>query len=198
MFMCSLPFLDRLYYCLLRLRAVGCAIWLLLLVPIANVYASENDDFTDRLKVAFTYKIIQFIEWTGDAGGESKGPVNLCVLSGNQLDRLFADFDGKAVNGRAVQVAFLNQLPKSSGQCDVLYIGHAEQIRLPQILQHVESIGKILTVSDIEQFAKSGGMVAFKANERSVKMEINVSSATNSGIKISSKLLEVANIVERD
>lgn len=165
---------------------------------INAAYASGGDDFTDRIKVAFTYKIIQFIEWTEDAGDASKSPVIICVLADKQLDRLFADFEEKEINGRSVQILFLEQPPKSSDLCGVLYIGSLEQTRLPQILQQIESQGKILTVSDIEQFAKSGGMVELKVHGRSVKMEVNVSSATNVGIRISSKLLEVANVVQRD
>lgn len=146
--------------------------------------------------MAFTYKIIQFIEWTED--DENKGPVTICVLADKQTDRLFSDFEGKEVNGQAVQVLFLEQSPKASDLCGVLYIGNLEQPRLPQILHQIASMGKILTVSDIDQFAKLGGMVELKVHGRSVKMEVNVSNATNVGIRISSKLLEVANIVQRD
>ena len=163
---------------------------------LTTVYASGIDDFTDRIKVAFTYKIIQFIEWTENT--DSNAPVILCVLADKRLDRLFTDFEGKEINGQTVQLLFLEQPPKPSELCGILYIGNLEQARLPQILQQITPQGKILTISDIDQFAKLGGMVELKVHGRSVKMEINVSSATNVGIRISSKLLEVANIVQRD
>ena len=178
----------------LKLRSVLLSVCLF--AELTTAYASGIDDFTDRIKVAFTYKIIQFIEWTENT--DSNAPVILCVLADKRLDRLFTDFEGKEINGQTVQLLFLEQPPKPSELCGILYIGNLEQARLPQILQQITPQGKILTISDSDHFAKLGGMVELKVHGRSVKMEINVSSATNVGIRISSKLLEVANIVQRD
>lgn len=193
--MCLLPFSDERYSIPLKLRASSCAV-LLLFVELSTAYAIGGDDFSDRIKVAFTYKILQFIELTDDAGSESNGSVTICVLAGKQLDQLFADLEGKEINGHEVKVLFLNQAPKSSDLCGVLYIGNSEQARLPRILQQSAPVSKMLTVSDIDRFARLGGMVELKIHDNGAKMEINVSNATNAGIRISSKLLEVANIVQ--
>ena len=195
--MCLYRLFVKHYSNTLKLGVACCAI-LLVFAGLTSAYASENDDFTNKIKVAFTYKIIQFIELTDDPGSKSNGFVTICVITGKQLDRLFADLEGREINGDKVKVLFLSQSPSSSDQCGVLYIGNSEQARLPQILQQIAPPNKILTVSDIDQFARLGGMVELKIHEKGVKMEINVSNVTNAGIRISSKLLEVAHIVQRD
>lgn len=195
--MCLCPLFAK--HCLspLKLRITCCAI-LLVFIGLTTAYASENDDFTDKIKVAFTYKIIQFIELADDSDSKSNDFVTICVIAGKQLNRLFADLEGKEINGDEVKVLFLNQAPRSSDPCGVLYLGNSEQARLPQILQQIAPSNKMLTVSDIDQFARLGGMVELKIHEKSVKMEINVSNVTHAGIRISSKLLEVAHIVQGD
>lgn len=55
-------------------------------------------------------------------------------------------------------------------------------------------LGKILTISDIDQFASLGGMIELKIQETNVKMHINLSSADKKGIHFNAKLIEVAKI----
>jgi len=181
----------------LKFHASCCAM-LLVFAGLTTASADENDGFIDKIKVAFTYKIISFIELTDNTANENRGSVSICVIAGNQLDRLFADLDGKEVNGNEIKVLFLTQSPKAADHCGVLYIGNSEESRLPQILQQIASLNEMLTVSDMDRFARLGGMVELKVHEKNVRMEINVSNVTKIGIRISSKLLEVAHIVPGD
>lgn len=167
----------------------------ILLLGLNTAYASENDDFFNKIKVAFTYRLIQFVDLTDN---QNNSPITLCVLAGSQTNQVFADFEEKEISGQNISVLFLNQIPKSSDQCNVLYISHAEQAQWPHILKQIAPLGKLLTVSDIDQFAKLGGMVELKIHDQNIKIEINISNAKNIGLRFSSKLLEVAKIVEKN
>lgn len=191
------PLFAKDYRNPLKFHASCCAM-LLVFIGLTTASADENDGFIDKIKVAFTYKIISFIELTDNAANEGRGSVSICVIAGNQLDRLFADLDGKEINGNEIKVLFLTQSPKAADHCGVLYIGNSEESRLPQILQQIASLNEMLTVSDMDRFARLGGMVELKVHEKNVRMEINVSNVTKIGIRISSKLLEVAHIVPGD
>ncbi len=175
-------------------RPIWCGILLYgasLFAGLRPAYADEKDDFFDRIKVAFTNKIIHFIDLPALVGK----PITLCVLANENLNKLFADFEWKQVNGQDIQVLYIKQPPQLSDQCNILYIGHSEKHLLRYTLKQTASLGKLVSISDIEQFAKLGGIVEFKIHQNNIKMDINLSKATQIGIRFSSKLLEVANIV---
>ncbi|TAK03147.1 MAG: YfiR family protein [Candidatus Manganitrophaceae bacterium] len=53
----------------------------------------------------------------------------------------------------------------------------------------------VLTVSDIGQFAKEGGMVQLLTEQNRVRFAINVAVIERAGLKPSSQLLKLAQIV---
>ena len=55
----------------------------------------------------------------------------------------------------------------------------------------------MLTVGEGAEFLRQGGMVAFVVENRRVRFDINLTAAAKSGLRISSKLLNVARSVER-
>ena len=56
----------------------------------------------------------------------------------------------------------------------------------------------MLTVSDMERFAHRGGIITLLTIQDRIRFEINVEAARRSGVKISSKLLKLANIVTNE
>ena len=50
----------------------------------------------------------------------------------------------------------------------------------------------VLSVSDIEEFCPSGGVIAFAMEGQRVRFRINVNAAARANLKISSKLLQLA------
>ncbi len=62
------------------------------------------------------------------------------------------------------------------------------------LLAHLKA-NPVLTVGDIENFTKAGGVIAFTLEDNRVRFAINVDAAQRAGLKISSKLLSLARIV---
>ncbi len=54
----------------------------------------------------------------------------------------------------------------------------------------------VLTVGDAEDFARLGGMINFRVEENKVRFEINPAAATRAGLRISSRLLGVARVIQ--
>jgi hypothetical protein len=79
-------------------------------------------------------------------------------------------------------------------RCHILFISESEKENLSQIFVKV-SDWPVLTVSDMEGFAKRGGIINFITVEKKIHFEINVDVAERSGLRISSKLLRLAKIV---
>ena len=50
----------------------------------------------------------------------------------------------------------------------------------------------VLTVSDIGNFAESGGMIGFVTDDNKVKVEVNAKAITSAGLRVDAQLLEIA------
>jgi hypothetical protein len=55
----------------------------------------------------------------------------------------------------------------------------------------------VLTIGEGENFVHDGGMIAFVVENRRVRFGINETAAAAAGLKLSSKLLNVAKSVEK-
>jgi len=79
----------------------------------------------------------------------------------------------------------------------LLFISRSERGRLSQIFDELGP-GSVLTVGDVEGFAREGGGINFYVENNKLAFEINLFTARNRGIRLSSQLLSLGKIVERD
>jgi hypothetical protein len=71
----------------------------------------------------------------------------------------------------------------------------AEMKAVPRILASIRGLS-ILTVGEAKGFAEHGGMINLTQEENRLRFEINLDAAQQSRLKISSKLLALAKIVQ--
>jgi hypothetical protein len=147
------------------------------------------------VKSAFLYNFARFVEWPAEAPGAVAPRVTICVLGtdpfGQTLDQTVA---GKAIGMRPFAVARIRSVAEAAA-CAVVFVSTAEAPRLSSVLAAFRSL-PVLTVGDVDGFAEAGGIIGmFVENER-VRFEINVGAANEAHLKISSKLLSLARIVD--
>jgi hypothetical protein len=174
----------------LRRAAVGAlGVAAMLVVPSIAAPAQEADE--KLLKVAFIYNFAKFTTWPDAAFSDARAPVVLCVVGKHDLGDAFETVQGKAVGGRTVAVKYLSAY-RNKDQCNVVYVAASEKQRLDRIV----STGKethALTVSDMDDFAESGGIIRMvRGADDRIGFEINARAAEESGLKLSSKLLNLA------
>jgi hypothetical protein len=80
--------------------------------------------------------------------------------------------------------------------CRVLFISSSETSELGDVLAALGA-APVLTVSDMADFVKLGGMIQFVADGNRVKFEINDGASQRAGLSLSSELLKVARLVRR-
>ena len=76
----------------------------------------------------------------------------------------------------------------------MLFISASERDRLDSILDAIAE-QPILTVADMPRFARTGGIIALKVVDNRFRLEINTGVADKAGLKLSSKLLRLAETV---
>jgi len=77
-----------------------------------------------------------------------------------------------------------------------VFVSSSETNRLKDILAALDK-ANILTVSDIPQFSKLGGMIQFVLDGNKIRFEVNLTAAENAGLTLSSELLKVATAVRK-
>lgn len=161
-----------------------CGAMLLLTLTPAHAGPSEYE-----IKAAFIYQIAKFVEWPA-----SSVPLRLCILGGNPFGAALDTIRGKPVNERKLEVMPLD-MGADTRECAMLFIAAPAERHLDRIAAISRGAG-MLTIGDTEGFAKRGAMVNFFLENGKVRFEINLNAVHQGGLKISSKLLSLARIVD--
>jgi hypothetical protein len=176
-------------------RTIGTSLLAVAMLVCARAHADDAPQGPSeyQVKAAFLYNFVKFIDWP--AGQE--GPIELCVLGkdpfGGAIERVIA---GKAVNGRPLAIRRIGDIA-AARTCQVLFVSASEASRVSEITKAVHT-WSVLTVSEIDRFSERGGIVTFLMEGQRVRFQINPKAAASAGLKISSKLLQLAVVRPED
>jgi DNA invertase Pin-like site-specific DNA recombinase len=101
--------------------------------------------------------------------------------------------EGKSAKGRQIHIE-RKPTAETLRQCHVAFISDSERPRIDQLLNTTENI-TVLTVSDIDRFARRGGVIGLLLEGDKVRFEVNVRAAERAQLKLSSNLLRLASIL---
>jgi hypothetical protein len=170
-------------FCLL---AVGIAS--VLLGP-SYLHAQRSSPSEYEVKAAYLYDFGKFVAWPAKVAASDDFPI--CVLGQDPFGPTFdATIAGETINGKKVVVNRITK-PQDALSCRILFISASEESQLKEILATLDKTS-VLTVSDISQFTRRGGMIQFVTDANRVRFEVNVTTAERSGLALSSQLLKVA------
>jgi hypothetical protein len=153
----------------------------------AHLAAAAEDEY--KVKAAMVYNFAKFVEWPANSfGGDNR--ITYCIAGKSPLIGIMLNLQGKEVKERTVFVRHIDS-PNDLSGCQLLFIAQSEKARLSSYLQQ-SNHHNILTVSDLELFAASGGMIGLTEVEKKIRFEINQETAQKQGLKISSHLLNLS------
>lgn len=167
---------------------------LLLLMCLTPVAGAADGPSEYEVKAAFLQKFTSFIEWPHYVFPYDDSPFVIGILGsdpfGDVLSEVIADH---VVNERSFVIRRWERASDVS-HCQILFISDSEAPHLADILLKLPAEG-LLTVSDIPDFAGSGGVIGFFVEENRMRFEVNIEAARKADLKISSKLLNLARLV---
>ena len=175
------PFIAGLALCLSFLAA-----------PVVS-YSEKPQMQEYEVKAAFLFNFAKLTEWPGDAFRLHDKNFEMCILGDDPFGRSLEQLRDRTIGGRSVSITRTTDISESSA-CNLIFVASSESYRLPEIISFVRE-RPILTVSDIKGFEKEGGIIAFFLKDNRVRFRINIDAARKAKLKISSYLLEVAEIV---
>ncbi|HXR92106.1 MAG TPA: YfiR family protein [Steroidobacteraceae bacterium] len=176
-----------------RVRAFLRSGWLALLLAgncaLAGAVPGEY-----QVKAVFLFNFTHFVEWPADAFAGPAAPFVIGVLGrdpfGAALDEAVR---GESVNGRPLVIQRYSGIADLK-PCQILFIDRSIDGEMEKALA---SLGhqRTLTVSDLDSATPRAVIIRFLNENQKIRLQINVDSARNAGLTISSKLLRPAQVI---
>jgi hypothetical protein len=151
---------------------------------------SQTPTTANQVKAVFLFNFSKFVTWPPDA---VNNPSFVIGILGNDpfgpyIERVV---EGEKAGGQPIVIRHYDDV-KDVKDCQILYINKSNSAEVARsLLRH-----GILTVSDSDNFATSGGIVRFYLENNRLRLQINVKQARAADLQISSKLLRIADVIE--
>jgi len=160
-----------------------------------SVMAGEVEEYA--VKAAFTFNFVQFVQWPETSFTNDTDPYHLCLIGDTTIVERFSAINGKKIGARTIYVHRLSsESEKECEECDIIFISrNTDRSISEKIISKVEK-KPVLTIGETKGFTKLGGMINFFSKDGRLQFEINTSATKNKGLKISSRLLKLAVIVD--
>lgn len=159
------------------------------MLAVAPLHAGAEEALEASVKAAYLYKFLGYVDWPAGTFASPDAPHVVGVVGADdvhaELLRLVA---GRQVNGRGLVVKRIASGDSLDG-LQVLYIGRAARASalLPQLAGR-----PVLAVTDVPSGLVEGSALNFVLVQGRVRFEASLPAAERAGIKLSARLLAVA------
>jgi len=152
-----------------------------------------------QIKAAFLYNFGQeaYIRWPQEALGSESDPFVIGILGHDSFGTALREIaKHKKVKGRRLVIRRFATIEQYD-RCHILFISRSQsrQQRLSAIRGTAGH--HVLVVGESPGFAQDGGAINFYIERNKLRFEINLESARNHELTISSRLLSVARVIGR-
>jgi hypothetical protein len=177
----------------MRYRLLGLAFLCLLLVSPPPASGASRDEY--EVKAAFLLNFARLVDWPRDFRPKDGAPWVVAVVGDEAvLATLRKSLDGARVDDAPVAVRPVSGSDEIAG-AHILFI--TRDGTAARKVAAAATGRPILTVGESDDFAtRGGGIVNFVNRDKKLRFEINHEAARNAGLKVSSRLLRLALLVE--
>ncbi|WP_347244742.1 YfiR family protein [Thermogutta sp.] len=175
------------------LNALVSAAALILLLVSRPSYSQEVINREYLIKAAFLINFVRYIEWPDPAEAPSQ-PVIIGVYKPDSISPYLRQAIETDAVPRPIQLRILNP-DDPVPRCHILYFPRAVPPETQRNILQTIPVKGVLLVGETEGFLEWGGTINFVIVENKVRLEINASQAQAQGLKISSKLIQIARAV---
>jgi hypothetical protein len=161
-----------------------------LLAPPADAQSVDEYQF----KSAFVYNVASFVSWPADAFGSTDGPLAICLLGDSPVSAMLEHAPARSVEKRRLVVREVSNAADMR-ECQVLFIA-APALGRWRVIAATLRDRFVLTVGESDGFADQEGIINLKVEKDRVRIQVNVEAADAKGLRISSKLLTLSQIVK--
>lgn len=148
----------------------------------------------DEIKVAYMANFIEFTAWPDHALSKEKHILNICFIGRKLSSQTITSLDKRVIQDHQIRVLRLSPGAPLSA-CHAVFFGITDTGALQDGLKNITHT-PVLTVSDMPDFIKYGGMIElFTTPDAKIRFRINQQAVMQAELALSSKLLRLADTV---
>jgi len=164
--------------------------FLLLLCLVPGLAAAQAEH---EVKAAFLVRFLSFVEWPESAFARPESPIVVGVIGADDvLAALQETVAGRVAQARPVTARRLKDGEAPNG-VHLVFIGRGASAALPKLA----AAPGTLVVSETDGGLERGATVNFLRREGRVRFEVALDTAEKQGLRISSRMLSVAQNVRQ-
>lgn len=167
------------------------ALFILSLLFFSQPFAEENS-IEYKIKAGYIYNFTKFITWPNN----DSNSFNICILGHDPFGEIIDPIEKRDVKSKPIRLFRIKTI-NDIDHCHIVYASDQTNIELAKLgILTISSTNPKLTVGETTEFIHKGGMISFFQYKGKVKLRINLKRLRQSGLEISAKLIEVADIYE--
>lgn len=189
---------DKIVNALLRRMfsaTAGHCILLGAILAVACVPQAHAQEVSKKYQVmaAFLYNFLLYVEWPSSEE-DTSGPIYIGILGENPFGSAATAIEKKSFGGRAIRFQAFSDTSQLK-PTPILFIPSAQTEHLEDVREQIAGY-PVLLVGEGEHFTRDGGAIRFFEGRNKLGVEINPRAAEETGLKIRSKLMRLASIVD--
>lgn len=167
---------------------------------LSDCLSADDENLEFKIKAGYLYNFTKFIVWPN----VNSATFNLCIIGADPFGADIDPIEKKTAFSLPIKILRLREIDFLSasnlkGDCHILYVGGADNLKMVfEKIQAYPYKHRILVVGESEAFAAEGGMIGFVKRDSKIKLQINLHSVKQTDLRISAKLLEIAELIKED
>jgi hypothetical protein len=192
----ALPYLPARRYISVALVALAC-ISAMLAMPVVSAQGSAGSarSLERSVKAAFLYKFLGYTEFPAAAFSDPAAPVVIGVVGADdmaaELTRIVA---GRTVGSRPIAVRTMKDGDSPAG-VHLLFLSASATASAARIGRSPQQ--PLLLVTEGDSGLAQGSVINFRIIDQRVRFDVSLEAADKHNVKLSSRLLTVANQVHK-
>lgn len=156
-------------------------------------YAQSDESRVARIQSVLILRLIKFVDWPPDVLAASED-LHICTWGDSATEYSLRSIPTQKIREHEIRVRKLGYV-LDTRNCHVLYISSSIRDVTPALLYSSGS-RSLLTVSDIPDFTKRGGIIGLVRRDNRISFEIQLRYAREHGLQIGAPLLDLAKVLE--
>lgn len=151
--------------------------------------AMAQPDSEPQLEAAYLVNFLKYVEWPAS----NRSTTAICLFGRDTLGLFLNGHEGRVIGSKELRIRRVNS-PDDMTHCQLVYIPDVEEARIGAVLRWTQGM-PVLTASNADGFARSGGGIELLRNGGRVQFIVNADTLSRHGLNPSSQMMRLANRV---